>query len=157
MRWFPLAMRLYRAWLYYLKERDFAGFRVAQGLQMRNQWARDTTDYIRRTAPSKYLDFLVPKTEVGCKRRVNDTDYLSSLHQDNVELVYSDPIQKIEARGVRTSSGRLVTADAIILAHGFETQKPLFPMKIFGKDGVSVNKHVSLLSTASHKFWSTTR
>ncbi|KAF5648423.1 monooxygenase [Fusarium tjaetaba] len=146
MRWIPFAMRLYRAWLYYLKERDFAGFRVAEGLRMRNQWARDTTDYIRRTAPAKYLDFLVPKTEVGCKRRVNDTDYLACLHRDNVELVYDDPIQKIEAKGVRTFSGRLVTADAIVLAHGFETQKPLFPMKIFGKNGVGINEHWNQVS-----------
>lgn len=150
-------MRLYRAWLYYLKERDFAGFRVTEGLHMRNQWARDTTDYIRRAAPAKYLDFLVPKTEVGCKRRVNDTNYLACLHQDNVELIYDDPIQKVEMKGVRTSSGRLVTADVIVLAHGFETQKPLFPMKIFGKDGISINEHVSVLSTASHQSWSVSR
>lgn len=150
-------MRLYRAWLYYLKEQDFAGFRIAEGFQIRNQWAKDTADYIRRTAPAKYLDFLVPKTEVGCKRRVNDTDYLACLHRDNVELVYDDPIQKVEAKGVRTSSGRVVTADAIVLAHGFETQKPLYPMKIFGKDGVSINEHVSILSTASHQSWSATR
>ncbi|KAF5539378.1 monooxygenase [Fusarium napiforme] len=146
MRWIPFAMRLYRAWLYYLKERDFAGFKVAKGLRIRNQWAKDTTNYIRKTAPAKYLDFLVPKTEVGCKRRVNDTDYLACLHRDNVELVYDDPIQKIEAKGVRTSSRRLVTADAIVLAHGFETQKPLFPMEIFGKNGVSINEHWNQLS-----------
>jgi cation diffusion facilitator CzcD-associated flavoprotein CzcO len=146
-------MRLHRAWLYYLKERDFAGFRVAEGLQIRNQWAKDTTNYIRRTAPAEYLDFLVPKTEVGCKRRVNDTDYLACLHQENVELVYDDPIQKIEAKGVRTSSGRLITADAIVLAHGFETQKPLFPMKIYGKGGVSINEHVSAVSAAFYQPW----
>ncbi|PCD42158.1 hypothetical protein AU210_004692 [Fusarium oxysporum f. sp. radicis-cucumerinum] len=146
MRWIPFAMRLYRAWLYYLKEQDFAGFRIAEGFQIRNQWAKDTADYIRRTAPTKYLDFLVPKTEVGCKRRVNDTDYLACLHRDNVELVYDDPIQKVEAKGVRTSSGRVVTADAIVLAHGFETQKPLYPMKIFGKDGVSINEHWNQVS-----------
>ncbi|KAG5811345.1 hypothetical protein H9Q74_013608 [Fusarium xylarioides] len=149
MRWIPFAMRLYRAWLYYLKERDFAGFKVAEGLHIRNQWAKDTTDYIRMTAPAKYLDFLVPKTELGCKRRVNDTDYLACLHRDNVELLYKDPIQKIEAKGVRTSSGRLVAADAIVLAHGFETQKPLHPIRIFGKSGVSINKHWDQVSEGS--------
>ncbi|KAJ4177691.1 hypothetical protein NW755_013691 [Fusarium falciforme] len=92
-------------------------------------------------APAKYHEFLVPKTEVGCKRRVNDTDYLVCLHRDNVDLVYDDPIEAIETTGVRTKSGRLVNADAIILAHGFETQTPLFPMKIFGKDGLTVNEH----------------
>ncbi|KAF4987762.1 hypothetical protein FGRMN_10186 [Fusarium graminum] len=141
MRWIPFAMKLYRGWLYYLKERDFAGFRVAEGLATRNKWADETIGYIRKMAPDKYLDFLIPKTAVGCKRRVNDTDYLSSLHRDNVELIYDDPVQEIEQIGARTASGRLVPADAIILAHSFETQKPLFPMKISGRDGVTINEH----------------
>ncbi|KAF4949300.1 hypothetical protein FSARC_13507 [Fusarium sarcochroum] len=141
MRWVPLAMRTYRAWLYYQKESDFGGYRVTEGLKTRNGWTKETTEYIRRTAPAKYLDFLVPKTEIGCKRRVNDTDYLACLHRDNVELIYDDPIQSIEAKGVRTVSGRLVPADAIVLAQGFETQTPLFPMKIYGKDGTAINEH----------------
>ncbi|KAF5009050.1 hypothetical protein FDECE_4702 [Fusarium decemcellulare] len=141
MRWVPLAMRIHRARLYWDMERNFAGFKVAEGVKTRNQWVKETTEYIRKTAPAEYLDFLIPKTEVGCKRRVNDTDYLSCLHRDNVELIYKDPIDRIEATGIRTESGRLVNADAIILAHGFETQKPLFPMKIYGKDGLTVNEH----------------
>ncbi|EEU40014.1 uncharacterized protein NECHADRAFT_32214 [Fusarium vanettenii 77-13-4] len=141
MRWVPFAMRIHRARLYWQNERNFHGFKVVEGLGMRGQWEKETTDYIRRTAPAKYHEFLVPKTEVGCKRRVNDTDYLVCLHRDNVDLIYDDPIEAIEATGVRTKSGRLVNADAIILAHGFETQTPLFPMKIFGKDGLTVNEH----------------
>jgi cation diffusion facilitator CzcD-associated flavoprotein CzcO len=144
MRYVPFAMRLYRAWLYYQKERDFAGFKITPGLSTRKKWAEETIEYIRKTAPEKYLDFLVPKTEVGCKRRVNDTDYLACLHRDNVELVYNDPIEKIEMKGIRTVSGRFIHADAIVLAHGFETQKPLFPMKIYGKGGVTINEHVSI-------------
>lgn len=143
MRWVPFAMRIHRARLYWQNERNFHGFKVVEGLGMRGQWEKETTDYIQRTAPAKYHEFLVPKTEVGCKRRVNDTDYLVCLHRDNVDLIYDDPIEAIEVTGVRTKSGRLVSADAIILAHGFETQTPLFPMKIFGKGGLTVNEHAS--------------
>ncbi|GKU04504.1 4-hydroxyacetophenone monooxygenase protein [Fusarium langsethiae] len=141
MRWVPFAMRVYRAWLYYQKERDFAGFHVTNGLKTRDSWKKETVEYIRKTAPDRYLDFLIPKTEIGCKRRVNDTDYLACLHRGNVDLVYDDPIQSIESKGVRTKSGKSVAADAIVLAHGFETQTPLFPMKIYGKDGISINEH----------------
>lgn len=137
-------MRLYRAWLYYQKERDFAGFKITQGVNTRKKWAEETIEYIRKNAPEKYLDFLIPKTEVGCKRRVNDTDCLACLHRDNVELVYNDPIEEIEEKGVRTVSGRFIHADAIVLAHGFETQKPLFPMQIYGKSGITINEHVSI-------------
>jgi cation diffusion facilitator CzcD-associated flavoprotein CzcO len=143
MRWIPLAMRTYRAWLYWSMEKDFRGFDIETGAEIRSGWSKTAEDYIRANAPAKYRDFLVPKTEIGCKRRVNDTDYLACLHRENVELVYDDAIQEIVSSGVRTTSGRIVNADAIVLAHGFETQKLLAPMEIFGEDNVSITEHVS--------------
>jgi cation diffusion facilitator CzcD-associated flavoprotein CzcO len=151
MRWIPFVMRIYRAWLYYQKERDFAGFRITNGLKMRDKWTEETVKYIRKMAPDRYIDFLIPKTEIGCKRRVNDTGYLACLHRDNVELVYDDPIKNIESKGIRTKSGKFVAADAIVLAHGFETQTPLFPMKIYGKNGITINEHVSLFHIYANK------
>lgn len=131
MLWVPFAMRVYRAWLYYQKERDFAGCNVITGLNMRRKWTEETTEYIRKTAPDKYIDFLVPKIGIGCNRAVSDTDYLACLHRYNVRLVYEDPIETIEGKGARTESGRLVVTDAIILAYGFKIPTPLFPMKIY--------------------------
>lgn len=143
MRYIPLAMRIYRARLYWEKEKDFSGFDLITGADIRNTWTAETADYIRKNSPAKYRNFLVPKSEIGCKRRVNDTDYLRSLHRPNVELIYDDPAEQIVEDGVRTKSGRVISADAIVLAHGFETQKFLFPMKITGKDGVDLYEHVS--------------
>jgi cation diffusion facilitator CzcD-associated flavoprotein CzcO len=143
MRWVPLAMRLYRANLYWEKESEFSGFHTDSGAGIRQRWSDVAAEYIRKHSPEKYRDFLVPKTEVGCKRRVNDTDYLLSLHRDNVELIYDDPVQEVLEDGVRTRSGREVAADAIVLANGFETQKFLFPMEIRGQNGQSLTDHVS--------------
>jgi cation diffusion facilitator CzcD-associated flavoprotein CzcO len=143
MGWIPLAMRLYRANLYWAQERDFSGFHVTNGSVLRKTWSEDAAGYIRKMAPAKYRDFLVPKSEIGCKRRVNDTDYLACLHQENVELIYEDHLEEIVETGVRTKSGRVIEADAIIVAQGFETQKPLMPMEIVGKDGLNVYEHVS--------------
>lgn len=142
MRYIPLAMKTYRAWLYWSMERDFSGFDVNTGATIRSGWSKTAEDYIRANAPAKYRDFLVPKTEIGCKRRVNDTDYLACLHRENVELVYEDAIEEIVPSGVRTRAGRLVNADAIVLAHGFETQTHLAPMEIVGENGVAINDHV---------------
>ncbi|KAI5465265.1 hypothetical protein BGZ63DRAFT_410936 [Mariannaea sp. PMI_226] len=141
MRWIPFAMRLHRAAIYWEKESEFSGFDTVSGTEIRKGWSDVAADYIRRNSPEKYREFLVPSTEVGCKRRVNDTDYLLSLHRDNVELVYDDPVDDILERGVRTKSGRLIPADAIVLANGFETQKFLFPMEIYGKNGQSLTDH----------------
>ncbi|KAM0444467.1 hypothetical protein ACHAO4_010105 [Trichoderma viride] len=147
MKWIPLAMRMYRAKLYWDKERDFKGFDIETGAEIRSGWSKEAADYIRANAPAKYRDFLVPKTEIGCKRRVNDTNYLASLHQDNVDLIYDDSIEEIVTTGVRTKSGRIIDADAIVLAHGFETQKPFGSLEIFGERGASIQDHVSKQET----------
>ncbi|QYT03537.1 hypothetical protein H0G86_010486 [Trichoderma simmonsii] len=141
MKWVPLAMRLYRAKLYWDQERDFKGFDIETGAEIRSGWSKDAAAYIRANAPAKYRDFLVPKTEIGCKRRVNDTGYLASLHQENVNLIYDDPIEEIVPTGVRTKSGKIIPADAIVLAQGFETQKPFGSLQIFGERGVSIFEH----------------
>ena len=143
MRWVPGAMRLYRAWIYYNKELSFRGFCIKGGEKIREQWAKDATAYILRTAPEQYRDALIPKSVIGCKRRVNDTGYLRSLHQANVELVHDDAIATISENGINTASGRFVPADAIILATGFQTHRFLFPIQIVGESGMTLQEHVS--------------
>src|SRR5205807_4929859 len=105
--------------------------------------AKENEAYVKRMAPRKYWDALIPKTEIGCKRKVLDTEYLASLHKENVELVPNDPVERITKDGVKTKSGRDIKADAIVLAIGFATQQMLFPMEIIGRDGLSLNKYVS--------------
>ena len=143
MRWVPGAMRLYRWWIYWNKEMIFRGFNTLKGQKIREQWADEAFKYIWETAPEKYRNALIPKSIIGCKRRVNDTGYLECLHQPNVELIYDDPIKCITSDGVETKSGRNITADAIVLATGFQTHKFLFPLEIHGEKGVDLQEHVS--------------
>lgn len=142
MKWIPLAMRAYRAVQNYYAELDFFSFPTESGAGIRRMYADTQGAYIRQVSPAKYHDFLIPKTEVGCKRRVMDSDYLQSLHRDNVELVYQDPIREIVEHGVLTKSGRFVPADAIVAANGFQVQKPLLSLNLFGERGASVAEHV---------------
>ncbi|CAI6335770.1 unnamed protein product [Periconia digitata] len=141
MRDVPLAMRIYRAVLYYQMERDYAGFPIEGGKTIREELKRENERYVKTTAPKRYWEALIPKTEIGCKRKVLDTDYLASLHKDNVELVHDDPVEEITENGVKTRSGREIRADAIVLAIGFATQQMLFPMQIVGRKGVSLNEY----------------
>ncbi|KAF2155949.1 FAD/NAD(P)-binding domain-containing protein [Myriangium duriaei CBS 260.36] len=149
MRYIPLAMRLYRFSIYASMESDFAGFHITGGQRIRDDLARDNEAYVKKTAPSKYWDFLIPRHQIGCKRKVLDTDYLACLWRDNMELVPDDPIAHIESTGVRTRSGRLVLADAIVLATGFETHRLLFPMKIVGEAGLDLEQHWKVHSAGS--------
>ena len=141
MRWIPGAMRAYRLKMYADMEKDFAGFDVESGAKIRQGLKEENEQYVKRMAPEKYWDALILKHEIGCKRKVMDTDYLSTLHRDNVELVHDDPVQAITEHGVRTKGGREVQADAIVLATGFEVFRMLFPMKIVGQDNVSLNEY----------------
>ncbi|RYC60771.1 hypothetical protein CHU98_g5449 [Xylaria longipes] len=154
MKWVPLAMRSYRLMHNYYAEWDFKSFPTESGAPIRKMYEDYQGGYIRRTSPAKYHEFLLPKTEVGCKRRVMDTDYLECLHRDNVELVYKDPIEEIVEDGVRTESGRFVKADAIVLANGFQVQKPLLTIDLRGEGGVTVGDHWDKFSegTASAYF-----
>ncbi|KAI1176173.1 putative monooxygenase [Nemania sp. FL0916] len=149
MKWVPFAMRAYRAMWNYYAEVDFLSFPTIEGAGMRKMYADYQGAYIRRISPTKYHEFLVPKTEVGCKRRVMDTDYLDCLNRDNVELIHSDPIDKIVEHGVRTKSGRFVKADAIILANGFQVLKPLLTLNLIGEGGISVAEHWDKFSDGS--------
>lgn len=143
MRYVPLAMRMYRAALYWQMERDYAGFDIKTGKPIRDELKKENEAYVKRMAPRKYWDALIPKSEIGCKRKVLDTEYLSTLHKNNVELIYDDPVEEITELGVRTHKGQSIDADAIILATGFATQQMLLPMEIIGRDGLSLNKYVS--------------
>jgi cation diffusion facilitator CzcD-associated flavoprotein CzcO len=124
-------------------ERDYAGFDIDTGRPIRQSLAQENETYVKKTAPRKYWDALIPKSEIGCKRKVLDTDYLKSLWQENVELISKDPVERITESGVVTKSGREVTADAIVLAIGFATQQMLCPMEIVGRDGLKLNDYVS--------------
>lgn len=143
MRYVPLAMRLYRFKHYYDMERDYAGFNIETGRPIRQSLAQENEAYVKKTAPPKYWDALIPKTEIGCKRKVLDTEYLKSLWKENVELVSNDPAERITETGVVTKSGREIAADAIVLAIGFATQQMLCPMEIVGRDGLKLNDYVS--------------
>ena len=142
MQWVPFAMKAYRAMQNYYAEVDFNSFATITGAAIRKMYADYQGAYIRRVSPDKYHDFLIPTTEVGCKRRVMDSDYLESLNRNNVELVYNDPIQEIIDEGIRTKTGRIIRADAIIMANGFEVRKPLLSLNLYGERGVSVAEHV---------------
>lgn len=152
MRYVPLAMRLYRFKHYFDMERDYAGFNIESGRPIRQSLAQENEAYVKRTAPRKYWDALIPKTEIGCKRKVLDTEYLKSLWKDNVELISDDPVERITEKGVVTKRGREIGADAIVLAIGFATQQMLSPIEIVGRDGLGLNEYVSICTGRKQKF-----
>ncbi|KAG1756602.1 uncharacterized protein EDB91DRAFT_1093541 [Suillus paluster] len=76
------------------------------------------TLYMQQTMPAKFHDDMIPTYPPGCKRLIIDPDYLSALHQPNVDLDWIG-IQEIVEGGVVLKTGDKVPLDAIIFATGF--------------------------------------
>lgn len=79
----------------------------------------------------------MPDFALGCKRRIFDPNYLSSLHLDHVDLI-AEGIREVTKTGIISQSGYEEDFDIIILATGFQVSNFLTPMKIVGKTGISI-------------------
>jgi 4-hydroxyacetophenone monooxygenase len=73
------------------------------------------------------------------KRMLLDNGWFRTLRRDNVDLVV-DPIDKVEADGIRTKSGALVEVDALVLATGFDVVHYLASVDVRGVDGTSIKE-----------------
>src|SRR5436305_14907097 len=103
---------------------------------------------MKQSTPEEYHSILLPKFQLGQKRRVFDTDYLVSLHRKNVHLT-NDPIISVNQDHVMTASGKSYPADLIVLANGFHTQSFILPMKF-----VNVSRGISIDSSPVTGVWS---
>jgi 4-hydroxyacetophenone monooxygenase len=66
------------------------------------------------------------------KRMLQDNGWFRALLRGNVDLV-TDPIERVEASRIVTTSGGAHDADVIVLATGFHPNKYLWPMRITGR------------------------
>jgi cation diffusion facilitator CzcD-associated flavoprotein CzcO len=80
---------------------------------------------------------LRPDYRAACKRLIVSTDFYQAIQRPNAELV-TDAIERIEPNGVRTTDGRLHELDVLVLATGFKVNAFMRPMRIRGRDGVSL-------------------
>jgi cation diffusion facilitator CzcD-associated flavoprotein CzcO len=82
---------------------------------------------------------LTPNYHAMCKRQVLASRYYQSLQKPNVRLV-TDPIDRIEPRGVVTADGVLHELDLLVFATGFDAHAYVRPLAIIGENGVSLDE-----------------
>lgn len=80
---------------------------------------------------------LRPDYRPACKRLVIAPDFYKAIQHPNAELV-TRGIERIERRGVITDDGTLHELDVLVLATGFKTDAFMRPMRVVGRDGVSL-------------------
>jgi cation diffusion facilitator CzcD-associated flavoprotein CzcO len=82
---------------------------------------------------------LRPNYKAACKRLIISPDFYEKMQQPNAELVTS-PIERVEAKGVRTKDGVLHELDVLVLATGFHADAFMRPMKLKGRDGQTLDE-----------------
>ncbi|KAM5352841.1 hypothetical protein ACJ41O_005563 [Fusarium nematophilum] len=132
-RYLPLWQRYYRLRTF-LNTDQLASVYGSDESQVKQRLAieDEARAYILSETPKKYHDFIVPTFPLGCKRRIYDPGYLTSLHRSNVEL-RPEGLQEFTETGLVSESGDRQDFDAVILATGFSVQSFLAPMEIIGR------------------------
>jgi cation diffusion facilitator CzcD-associated flavoprotein CzcO len=135
----PFLLRLSRLSKYWLSElRGPIVFSNSKSLSKIGVWL--SMGNLRRQVKDPELrQKLTPTFPFGCKRVLVSDDYWATFERDHVELV-TDPIERIEAEGVRTKDGALHEADAIVLATGFKLGLASAPFRIVGRGGRTLDE-----------------
>ncbi len=92
---------------------------------------------------------LVPDYPIGCKRLLFSNDWYPALARDHVDLV-TEPVERVEADGVRTDDGRLHRADVLIWGTGFAATRFLDGVRVRGVGGADLHERWRRSGTTAH-------
>ncbi|KAG5931937.1 hypothetical protein E4U53_001547, partial [Claviceps sorghi] len=139
----PGLLRTVRFVMFLYLENAMRGFfMTAAGERFRKSREKMAIRHIKKTAPAKYHDLLIPDFPIGCKRLVFDPAYLPALHAKNMSLT-DERIVEIVPEGVKTESGQVTEADIILLANGFKTNQYMAGIEVVGRSGKTIEEHWS--------------
>ncbi|CAK7212764.1 hypothetical protein SCUCBS95973_001574 [Sporothrix curviconia] len=142
----PWGTAIARMLVFTIAEIELLGFPMTKfAAAFRQRRRRQAEEYMKRSAPNKYHDILIPDFEVGCKRRIFDTGYLQSLHATNLTLTDEKALE-IVPEGIRTKNG-IIKADVIVLANGYVTNQFLTGINVIGSEG-TIAQHWKLFGGA---------
>ena len=137
----PGVLIMFRTLIFLGAEETMRGmYDTADGARHRRRAEKIAISYVKKTAPKKYHDMLIPDFPMGCKRRIHDPGYCSALHADNISVT-EEPLVEILPHAVRARDGTVTNADVIVLANGFETNEYMHGMEVAGRGGKTVNEH----------------
>jgi hypothetical protein len=82
---------------------------------------------------------LLITSPIGCRRVLITDDYFPVFMRPNVTLE-TDSITEINPNGINTDSNVHHDLDLIVLATGFKTTQFMYPIKIYGTSGISIDE-----------------
>lgn len=100
--------------------------------------------YIQQAAPEKYHEILTPSYEVGCKRFVQDATWFECLHDPRMNLT-TETLKSLTKDAVVLESRvngeeRVIPADIIVLATGYDTSTFFPSIKTTGKNNAEMHQ-----------------
>jgi len=135
----PAAMTAMRAELSELFEANFANAVVdadSAQVKMIEELCRMNLEGV--VADPELRELLRPNYRAACKRLVISPDFYEAIQRPHTHLV-ADPIERVEAHGIRTADGTLHELDVIVLATGFRVDRFLRPIDVIGRGGVRLD------------------
>ncbi len=93
----------------------------------------------QNVADPELRERLRPTYTAACKRLIISPDFYEAMQHENVVLV-TDHIAEIVPQGVRTDDGVVHELDVLVLATGFHADYFVRPMKVIGRDGVTIDE-----------------
>ncbi|EMG51019.1 hypothetical protein SBY92_001806 [Candida maltosa Xu316] len=100
---------------------------------------RVAVNYMKKKAPKKFHDLIIPDYKIGCKRLIFDHDYIPTLNDPRIDLKDS-PIDKVVENGILLKSGELIEADIIVACTGYNVTQSFFNYEIIGRNKTSITK-----------------
>lgn len=122
----------------------FGGSAVLTDVTTRPSWRRRAVQaYARACLRIQVRDKdlrakLQPDYQPLCKRQVVSGSYYRAISAANAELI-TDGIAQVTADGIRTADGVHREADVIVLATGFHAHNYMRPLRLHGRDGISID------------------
>lgn len=181
-RWAPVVYRLpllgyiVRIAICWLSEvLWFAVFRKTKVASMLRRKAEDfSLAHMARLAPQRYHSALTPAYSLGCKRRVFDNEWLSSMqdpryvlvqgslrrvHGDKVTVQQPVPAGSSPATAISSAEAegaeRTFNCDMLILATGFKATEFLHSVTVLGRNGVSLQRRWTAPGEGAHAYMGT--
>ncbi|WP_220092603.1 hypothetical protein, partial [Aerococcus mictus] len=134
---FPWIVRLHRYMIYLTLERNYLAF-IKDSFFSKLFEKAGRKEIETHISDPELRKVLTPDYPAGCKRILLSNDWYPAIARPNVEVVTSH-IARATAEGIVTEDGKTHPADVIIFSTGFETMEFLAPMKVTGRNGVTLN------------------
>ncbi|OGE55052.1 hypothetical protein PENARI_c005G03920 [Penicillium arizonense] len=137
-RYVPGARRRYRAELMDIRESALFDAIVTNDENGKDLLRSMSLDLMKRQIQNnpKLIKNLTPDYPPGCKRVIISDDLFSALDQPHVALE-TEKIKSITSDSITTENNEY-KVDMIVLATGFRTIEFLYPIKVYGLEGRSI-------------------